>query len=66
VSPPGRDDEVERIARELEARGVPLLRMENTLRAAEHARELGLISSRGVDEMRREVDRQEGGNARKR
>lgn len=35
---PGRDDEVERIARELAARGVPLLRMENTLRATEHSR----------------------------
>lgn len=60
VSPPERDDEVERIARELEARGVPLLRMENTLRAAEHAREIGLISGRGADEVRREVERQAG------
>lgn len=59
VSEGGRDDEVERIARELRERGVPLLRMENTLRAAEHAREHGLIDARGVDEVREEVEREE-------
>ncbi|MBW3656668.1 MAG: hypothetical protein KY444_11245 [Gemmatimonadetes bacterium] len=59
VSPPERDDAVARIARELaEAHGVPLLRMENTVRAAEHAREHGLISERGADEVRREAERQ--------
>lgn len=59
VSPPGRDDEVGALARELEAHGVPMVRMESTLRAAEHAREIGLIGERGVEEVRREVERQE-------
>ncbi|HEV2149728.1 MAG TPA: phosphatase domain-containing protein [Longimicrobiaceae bacterium] len=61
VSPPERDDEVDRIARELEGHGVPLLRMENTVRAAEHAHEIGLISADGLEEVRREVRRQERG-----
>lgn len=61
VSPPRRDDEVARIGRTLrEEHDVPLLRMENTLRAAEHARDHGLITAAAVDEVRREVERQEG------
>lgn len=55
VSPAGRDGEVERIARALGEHGVPMLRMDTALRAAAHAREHGLISARGVDEVRREV-----------
>lgn len=61
VSPSGRDDEVARIAAELREHGVPLLRMEHAVHAAEHAREQGLISPRGVDEVRREVQEQEDG-----
>lgn len=60
VSAAERDGEVERISRELEARGVPMLRMKNTAHAAEHAREQGLISSGGLEKVRREVRRQEG------
>lgn len=56
VSPPERDDEVARIARELaDEHDVPLVRMEHTLHAAEHAREHGLISARGLEEVRRDM-----------
>jgi hypothetical protein len=44
----------------MDERGVPLLRMENAVRAAEHACGVGLISGAAVDEVRREVERQEG------
>ncbi|MBW3569743.1 MAG: DUF2183 domain-containing protein [Gemmatimonadetes bacterium] len=56
VSPPERDDQVARIARELDREhGVPLVRMEDARHAAQHAREHGLISARGLDEVRNEV-----------
>lgn len=64
VSADARDDEVERIARELEAHGVPMRRMENAAGAAEHACELGLIGRGAVEEVRREVDRQKKSSAR--
>ena len=59
VSGPERDQEVERIVQEVEERGAPMLRMENSVRAAEHACEIGLISAGGLEEVRREVEQHE-------
>ncbi|HVR96385.1 MAG TPA: hypothetical protein VMW27_07215 [Thermoanaerobaculia bacterium] len=59
VSPPERDQEVRAIAERLEDLGVPMLRMENTLQAAEHAAEQGYISRESLEEVRKEVERQE-------
>ncbi len=58
VSGPERDDGVDDIARRLREHGVPMLRMEDTRRAAEHAYENGLIDEAGRDEVRREAERQ--------
>lgn len=60
VSPAGRDREVRKIAEELDAQGCPLVASENTLSAAEHACEQGFISRKGLEEVRREVERHEG------
>ncbi|MEW5928311.1 MAG: phosphatase domain-containing protein [Gemmatimonadota bacterium] len=59
VSPPGRDREVEEVARFLEAQGVPMLRVGSAREAAEHAQAQGLISRSGLEEVQREVERQE-------
>lgn len=56
VSPAERDQEVARISEELEAEGVPLLRMETTLEAAADAARRGFISERGLREVRAQVD----------
>jgi phosphatidate phosphatase APP1 len=58
VSESGRDEEVQRIAAELEREGVPMMRAEDLTRAAEHAAGHGLIRAAEVDEVRREVERQ--------
>lgn len=60
VSPPERDSEVRAIAERLEKLGVPMLRVENTLQAAEHAVERGYISRKGLEEVRQEVESQQG------
>ena len=60
VSSPERDEEVEGIARRAREHGVPVLRAANTMQVAEHAREIGLISDGALDEVRREVQRQQG------
>jgi phosphatidate phosphatase APP1 len=59
VSPPERDREVQRIAASLEAQGVPLVRMRDVRRAAEHAAGQGWISAHGLAEVRGEVERME-------
>lgn len=59
VSPPGRDREVQEIAGELAARNIPLIASESTLGAAEHAFGEGFISRKGLEEVRREVERQQ-------
>lgn len=61
VSPPERDREVREIAEALGPQGVPLVASESALRAAEHACEEGLISPQSLDEIRREVERQQSG-----
>jgi phosphatidate phosphatase APP1 len=60
VSPPERDQEVRAIAKRLEKLGVPMLRVKDTLQAAEHAAGQGYISRESLEEVRREVERQQG------
>lgn len=59
VSPPARDREVHEIAQQLEEVGVPLVRAENTLPVAKHAAKQGFISPDGLEDVRREVERQD-------
>jgi phosphatidate phosphatase APP1 len=59
VTEPKRDEEVKRIAEELEKEGVPLVHREDTIDAARHAAESGFISAKGLEEVRRETERQE-------
>lgn len=58
VSPPERDREVQEIADRLQEQGVPMLRMETVLDAAEHAAGAGLIDPSRLEEIRQEVERQ--------
>ncbi len=63
VSDPERDREVDRIASELAAEGVPLIRGETTLRLAEDAAGRGLISGDGLEEVRADAARDEAADA---
>ncbi len=54
---PGRDGEVEAIARDLEAAGVPLLLVRDTAPAAAHAASLGLVRPAEVPAVQAEVER---------
>jgi phosphatidate phosphatase APP1 len=58
VSEERRDEEVRRIAEDLADQGVPLVHKEDTIDAAEHACREGLISRRGLEEVREESRRQ--------
>lgn len=61
VSDGGRDRAVDRIARDVEARGVPMRRVGSTVEAAEAAADLGLIDARAVERVREACDRERGG-----
>ncbi|PAP76715.1 App1 family protein [Rubrivirga marina] len=60
VGDPARTREVDRIARDVEARGVPMRRIETTAEAAEAAAELGLIEARAVERVREAAARERG------
>lgn len=55
VTSPERDREVDEIADELEKRGVPMVRVETTIEAAEHAAENGFIPDFAVDDVRSDM-----------
>ena len=61
VSGSARTREVDRIIRDVEARGVPMRRVETTVEAAEAAADLGLIDARAVERVRQACDREHGG-----
>ena len=63
VTPESRDEEVDRIAESLGRQGVPLVRMTDVRGAAEHAAAQGWIDADGLAEVRRELQRQEAGDA---
>ena len=52
VSDGGRDEEIDRIAAELDGKGVPMIRMQDVGAAAAHACDEGLISRHGLEEVR--------------
>ncbi|HYH44113.1 MAG TPA: App1 family protein, partial [Thermoanaerobaculia bacterium] len=54
---PGRDEEVEAIARDLEAAGVPLLLLRDTAPAAAHAASLVLVRPAEVPAVQKDVER---------
>lgn len=58
VTSDARDREVRAIADELAERGVPMILTSDTVAAAEHAAEHGLIAPEAVDEVREEADRE--------
>lgn len=59
VTPNDRDDEVQAIAEEVQAFGVPMLLADNTVSVAEHAAALDLIRPEAVDAVR--AEKQEAG-----
>jgi phosphatidate phosphatase APP1 len=61
VSDDGRDRIVDRIARDVEARGVPMRRVGSTVEAAEAAADLGLVDARAVERVREASAREGGG-----
>lgn len=61
ASPPKHDREVRRIADELQSHGIFMLRAEDGLQAAEHAARHGFISAQGLEEVRRELQREAEG-----
>ena len=53
VTADARGREIDLIVRDVEARGVPMRRVESTVEAAEAARELGLVDEDAVEAVRR-------------
>lgn len=54
VTVPSRDEQVHAVARQVEAKGVPMILSDDTLPIAEHAARLGLVAAGTLDEVRTE------------